>query len=106
MGNHFDIGYFKKPVKIRAKVAKERTVVNKMYAWELGKEYYDGNRLNGYGGFKYDGRWKKVADNICSEYKLNDKSSFLQISCEKGFLFRSRAGGGFSLWDQAGGDGI
>ena len=56
MGSHFDIGYFKKTVKIRAKVAKERTVINKMYAWELGKEYYDGNRLNGYGGFKYDGR--------------------------------------------------
>ena len=48
--------HFKKPVKIRGKVAKERTVINKIYAWELGKEYYDGNRLNGYGGFKYDGR--------------------------------------------------
>ena len=55
MGKHIDIGYFKKKIKVRAKVAKERTVINKMYAWELGKEYYDGSRLNGYGGFKYDG---------------------------------------------------
>ena len=88
MGNHFDIGYFKKPVKVRAKVAKERTVINKMNAWGLGKEYYDGSRLNGYGGFKYDGRWKKIAKKIYEEYNLNDKSSFLQLSCEKGFLLK------------------
>ena len=37
MGKHFDIGYFKKKIKVRSKVAKERTVINKMYAWELVK---------------------------------------------------------------------
>ena len=42
MGKHVDIGYFKKKIKVRGKVAKERTVINKMHAWELGKEYYDG----------------------------------------------------------------
>ena len=30
MGKHFDIGYFKKPIKVRGKVAKERTVLNKI----------------------------------------------------------------------------
>ena len=60
MGQHLDIGYFKKPVKVRAKVAQERTVINKMYAWELGKDYYDGDRNNGYGGFTYDARWLKL----------------------------------------------
>ena len=47
MGRHIDIGYFKKPVKVRAKVAKERTILNKINAWELSKKYYDGNRLDG-----------------------------------------------------------
>ena len=70
MGKHIDIGYFKKPVKVRAKVAKERTVINKMYAWELGKEYYDGARAYGYGGYKYDGRWKVVAEAIVERYGL------------------------------------
>ena len=28
----------------------------------------------------------KVAKNICTEYKLNNDSSFLHIGCEKGFL--------------------
>ena len=88
MGNYFDIGYFKKPVKIRAKVAKERTVINKMYAWELGKEYYDGNRLNGYGGFKYDGRWQKLLPKIIKKYKLTKKSKVLDLGCKKGFLLK------------------
>ncbi len=88
MGSHFDIGYFKKPVKVRAKVAKERTVINKMYAWKLGKEYYDGNRLNGYGGFKYDGRWKALLPKIIKKYKLTKKSKVLDLGCKKGFLLK------------------
>ena len=87
MGRHIDIGYFKKPIKIRSKVAKERTVINKMYAWELGKEYYDGSRLNGYGGFKYDGRWLKLLPKLIKRYNLNKKSKVLDLGC-KGFLLK------------------
>ncbi len=88
MGKHVDIGYFKKKIKVRGKVAKERTVINKMHAWELGKEYYDGNRLNGYGGFKYDGRWLKLLPKIIKRYKLNNKSKVLDLGCKKGFLLK------------------
>ena len=88
MGQLIDIGYFKKPVKVRARVAKERTIINKMYAWELGKEYYDGSRLNGYGGFKYDGRWLKLLPQIIKRYKLTNKSKVLDLGCKKGFLLK------------------
>ena len=88
MGKHIDIGYFKKRIKVRAKVAKKRSVINKMYAWELGKEYYDGNRLNGYGGFKYDGRWLKLLPKLIKRYKLNSKSRVLDLGCKKGFLLK------------------
>ena len=88
MGKHFDIGYFKKPVKVRGKVAKERTVINKIKAWQIGKDYYDGNRLNGYGGFKYDGRWQKMLPKIIKRYKLNNKSRVLDLGCKKGFLLK------------------
>ena len=88
MGKHFDIGYFKKPVKVRGKVAKERSVLNKIKAWELGKDYYDGNRLNGYGGFKYDGRWQKMLPKIIKRYKLTSKSKVLDLGCKKGFLLK------------------
>ncbi len=88
MGKHVDIGYFKKRIKVRAKVAKKRSVINKMHAWELGKEYYDGNRLNGYGGFKYDGRWLKLLPKLIKRYKLNSKSRVLDLGCKKGFLLK------------------
>ena len=88
MGKHVDIGYFKKPVKVRAKVAKVRTVLNKINAWELGDKYYDGNRLDGYGGFKYDGRWLKLLPQVIKRYKLTNKSKVLDLGCKKGFLLK------------------
>ena len=88
MGRFLDIGYFKKAVKVRSKYAKTRTVINKMYAWELGKEYYDGKRINGYGGFKYDGRWKTMLPRIIKRYKLTKKSKVLDLGCKKGFLLK------------------
>ena len=88
MGRFLDIGYFKKAVKVRSKYAKTRTVINKMYAWELGKEYYDGKRINGYGGFKYDGRWKPMLPRIIKRYKLTKKSKVLDLGCKKGFLLK------------------
>lgn len=63
-----------------------RTIKNKIIASYRGREYYDGERNNGYGGFRYDGRWKKVAELMWNEYGLDDHSSVLQVGCEKGFL--------------------
>ncbi len=89
MGSHFDIGYFKKQkTKDRASVAKKRTVLNKICAWELSKEYYDGKRINGYAGFKYDGRWKKILPKIIKRYRLTKKSRVLDLGCKKGFLLK------------------
>ena len=63
-----------------------RTIKSRIIASYRGKEYYDGDRKNGYGGFHYDGRWKKIVDFMCKEYNLDENSSILQIGCEKGFL--------------------
>ena len=55
----FDIKYPHSKVK---RVLKEgsRSIKNKIIAWGLGEEYYDGQRENGYGGFRYDGRWATI----------------------------------------------
>ena len=63
-----------------------RTIENKIIASYRGEGYYDGDRNNGYGGFNYDGRWKKIADSMTSDYNLTENSAVLQIGCEKGFL--------------------
>ena len=63
-----------------------RTIDNRIRASYRGKEYYDGDRNDGYGGFEYDGRWKAVAQLMEKEYKLGNNSAVLQVGCEKGFL--------------------
>ena len=55
---YFDPKYFKKKDLVNRVV--KRKLKNKYIAWKLSKEYYDGDRNNGYGGFKYDGRWLKL----------------------------------------------
>ena len=64
----------------------ERTIKNKIVASYRDKEYFDGDRNNGYGGFNYDGRWLKVLPDIFEYYKLRNNSKILQIGSEKGFL--------------------
>lgn len=63
-----------------------RTIHNRIMASYRDKEYYDGDRNNGYGGFRYDGRWAAVAQNMAQEYGLSETSAVLQLGCEKGFL--------------------
>jgi SAM-dependent methyltransferase len=51
------------------------------------KNYWDGHRKYGYGGYKYiPGKWKEVAKNLIKIYKLNNKSKILDIGCGKAFL--------------------
>jgi len=43
-------------------------------AKKYSKNYWDGPRKFGYGGYKYiPGRWTPVAKKLISKYKLNDK---------------------------------
>lgn len=63
-----------------------RTIKNRIAASSRDERYYDGDRNNGYGGFKYDGRWKLVVDTMCEDYELTEDSALLQVGCEKGFL--------------------
>ena len=55
-------------------------------AKEYSKDYWDGQRQFGYGGYSYDGRWEAVAQNLIDTYKLNSSSHVLDIGCGKGYL--------------------
>jgi len=50
------------------------------------KEYWDGNRRYGYGGYKYDGRWETVARMLIDAYKLPKNAKILDVACGKSFL--------------------
>ena len=49
-------------------------------------DYWDGGRQTGYGGYKYDGRWRKVADAMVAAYGIKPDTRILDIGCGKGFL--------------------
>lgn len=63
-----------------------RTISNRIIASYKNFEFYDGDRNNGFGGFKYDGRWLPIAKKIINHYKLKENSKILHIGCDKGFL--------------------
>ena len=55
---------------------------------EYGKEYFDGPREYGYGGYRYDGRWLPVAKDMVAYFNLKPGDRFLDIGCAKGFLLQ------------------
>jgi len=55
-------------------------------ALQWGREYWDGDRKYGYGGFRYDGRWRPVAEEIVRHYRLPDDAAILDVGCGKAFL--------------------
>jgi len=77
---------YPEPKQPRLVHPKLRTIENRIIASYRGREFYDGDRDNGYGGLRYDGRWAPIAKNMLDEYSLNEQSSVLQIGCDKGFL--------------------
>ena len=74
----------KKPIKERFSVSNE----DRIKSWRLDKYYFDGSRKQGYGGYHYDGRWKKVAQSMTKHYSLNQNSKILDIGCAKGYLLK------------------
>jgi SAM-dependent methyltransferase len=55
-------------------------------AKEYEFDYWDGDRRYGYGGYRYDGRWRPVAEQIVQTYGLTESSSILDVGCGKAHL--------------------
>ena len=49
-------------------------------------DYWDGDRKVGYGGMRYDGRWRAVADRMVAHYGLKPGDRVLDVGCGKAFL--------------------
>ena len=55
-------------------------------AKQYGFDYWDGDRKFGYGGYKYDGRWQKVAKAMADHYGIKSGDRILDVGCGKGYL--------------------
>jgi ubiquinone/menaquinone biosynthesis C-methylase UbiE len=51
-----------------------------------GEEYWDGPRQYGYGGYRYDGRWLPVAQDMARHFDLQPGGKILDVGCGKAFL--------------------
>lgn len=72
----------KRPIEERSQASLEDRRLSKRF----GKEYFDGTRQQGYGGYVYDGRWRPVVQRFIEHYGLNPHSSILDVGCAKGFM--------------------
>ena len=55
-------------------------------AGRWGRDYWDGDRKFGYGGYRYDGRWRGVAERMAAHYGLRNGARILDVGCGKAFL--------------------
>src|SRR5262245_42043108 len=55
-------------------------------ARRFDRDYWDGERRYGYGGYRYDGRWSAVARQLVETYSLPDNARVLDVGCGRGFL--------------------
>jgi len=55
-------------------------------ASRYGADYWDGERRFGYGGYRYDGRWRPLAERLAEIYGLRAGASVLDVGCGNGYL--------------------
>jgi cyclopropane fatty-acyl-phospholipid synthase-like methyltransferase len=68
-----------------------QTEENIAIAREYGREYFDGSRDTGYGGYSYDGRWIAIAKDMIEHFGLGPGSRVLDVGAAKGFLVKDFA---------------
>ena len=71
---------------------QEKTEDDRRIARQFGREFFDGERRHGYGGFSYQARfWQPVIPTFQKYYGLTAQSSVLDVGCAKGFMLHDMA---------------
>ena len=85
-----EINLLKNYPKTKRDVSKrlsQKTDEHRIIARKFGKDFFDGDRSVGYGGFKYNPKyWTQVVKDIYEYYSLKSGDKILDIGCGKGFM--------------------
>ena len=66
---------------------KEKTAQDQEIARRFDKEFFDGDRKHGYGGFSYDPKfWQPVVPSFINFWNIKRNDSLLDVGCAKGFM--------------------
>lgn len=74
----------KRPIDERIKCITEE---HRRIARQFDREFFDGDRLYGYGGYNYHPRfWQETVKRFRDHYDLSETASILDVGCGKGFM--------------------
>lgn len=93
MGQEIDllVNYPKAKRNVEAR-GQDKTEADRAIARKFGKEFFDGDRSHGYGGFSYNSRfWSPVVPTFKEYFSLSSESSLLDVGCAKGFMLHDIA---------------
>ncbi|SVB54394.1 uncharacterized protein METZ01_LOCUS207248, partial [marine metagenome] len=73
-----------RPIDERGNLVMEE---DRAKARKFDVDYFDGDRLTGYGGYNYNPRfWEETVAHVTDFYKLDNHSRILDVGCAKGFM--------------------
>ena len=93
MGQEIDllVDYPKTKRNLEERLAAKNET-DRAIARQFGREFFDGDRNQGYGGFNYMPRfWKPVVPTFQQYWQLTGSSSLLDVGCAKGFMLHDLA---------------
>lgn len=66
---------------------QKKSPYDQKIARKFGKEFFDGERKYGYGGYKYNPKfWKPVIPTFKNFWNIKENNSILDVGCGKGFM--------------------
>ena len=86
MGREIDLlcDYPKSKRAPRVVTEQERAIARK-----FGRDFFDGDRRLGYGGYKYDPRfWTATVRRFKEHYELGPRAAILDVGCGRGFMLK------------------